>query len=201
MAKDELDSLDYYFDTAVYRRGFVIGLSAQIENMLTDIIAWCFYPSRYYQQTLIEDLLDSNGLTLKTLVLNKINFRDKIEMFRDILLVKNSRIIKTDDKLIKLIVNELDEVRKFRNLLAHSELSYPKDFIDPEESPDEKKGTIYFTDFKKGKVVRHIINEGKYIMETNTMSRVISRLWQLFSLMNDDLNSALAWEEDANKYQ
>ena len=37
MAKDELDSLDYYFDTAVYRRGFVIGLSAQIENMLTDI--------------------------------------------------------------------------------------------------------------------------------------------------------------------
>ncbi len=201
MAKDELDSLDYYHDTAVYRRGFVIGLSTQIENMLTDIIAWCFYPSRYYQQTLIEDLLDSNGFALKSLILNKINFRDKIEMFRDILLVKNSRIIKTDDKLIKLIVNELDNVRKFRNLLAHSELSYPSDLTDSEKSPEEKKETIYFTEFKKGKAVKHIINERTYINETNTMSRVISRFWQLFSLMNDDLDSALAWEEDANKYQ
>jgi len=193
MAKDELDSLDNYHYTDRFRRGEVIALSSQIENMLTDIIAWCFSPSNYYEQMLIEDLLDANGFALKSLLLNKVDFRDKIEIFRDILLVKYSRIIRTDDKLIKLIIKELDNVRKFRNLLAHSELSYPRGSIE------EIKDTIYITEFKKGKAVRHVINEEKYLIETNTMSRVISRLWQLFSLMNDDLDSALAYEEDANK--
>jgi len=184
------------------KRGEVIDLAIKIENSLTDIIAWCFYPSKYSKNEIISDQLDDNGLGLKLLILCKLTFHEKIDVLKDVITAKKPIILKNHNSFINTIVEELGKVCKFRNLLAHSESDLSREFIDGSVNYDNSEpiSSLQVIEYKRGKLSRHLINRDRYVSEMTVMFRVDTRLSQLFSLLNDDQNMADFYQQMISKY-
>ena len=70
------------------KRGEIINLTTKIENTLTDIFACIFCPGKYSSDVEANKLLNKERIELKSLILGKIDFRDKIESLNNIILVK-----------------------------------------------------------------------------------------------------------------
>jgi hypothetical protein len=179
-------------DYSCKKRGEIIAEAISVENNLTDIITWFFYPSKYLIDETIYNTSENNSLILRSLILGSISFRDKIELLKDIVIIKNPEIMNNYIELTKNIFKELDRVRKFRNLLAHSESDLSREFIDSSVnlSNKERINTLQVIEYKKGKLIKHIIDKKKYISEMLVMYRVDTRLDQLYSLLNNDKDMA-----------
>jgi hypothetical protein len=195
----EIEQLLEAFEYGAAKRGKIIDAAIMIENVLTDIITWCFYPAHYESDRRISNLLDENGVALKSLLLRKIDFRDKIEILKDVILNKKPHVAKSNEALINTIAKELNQVRVFRNLLAHSESDLSREFLNSfNYTNSESLDKFRVIECKKGKIVKHLIDKAKYLSETKIMVRVLMRLEQLFALLNDDSNNASKYGEFAS---
>ena len=195
------------FITSMTSRGGIIDFTISIENTLTDIIAWCFYPTENKWDVDIFNQLDENGIILKATLLQRLDFRDKIDMLKTIILTKNLLPMAQYKNLIKNITNDLHHIREFRNLLAHSPLDVSADSLTSLTYKTAGHGTDDFQiiEYKRGKVVKHRIDSSRIKLETNLMMRCWYRLIQLFALLKDDTEDARIseilsnmTEEDAN---
>jgi len=183
------------FFTSMTSRGGIIDFAINVENTLTDIIAWCFYPTENKWDVDIYNQLDENGIILKATLLRKIDFRDKIEILETILRSRNLLPGAKNRKLLSEIKKDLNHIRDFRNLLAHSPLDV---------STGSLKSLTYRTglgtddfqilEYKKGQVVKHRIDISRIRSEMKIMSRCWYRLIQLFALLKGDTEDARASE-------
>jgi hypothetical protein len=141
-------------------------------------------------------LLNEEGTIFKSLILNKIDFRDKIVTLKDLIKVKKPQVLGKNKALITSIIKELDEIREFRNIMAHAEFDISIEFLDSAYNLSNKKLEKYqFIEYKKGKITRKLFDHPRYISEMNKMSRVRIRLAQLFALLNDDQQGAENYED------
>ena len=167
------------------KRGEIINLTTKIENTLTDIFACIFCPGKYSSDVEANKLLNKERIELKSLILGKIDFRDKIESLNNIILVKKPEILESNRALIKTLVKELDKVREFRNIIAHSELDILSEEFMRELRHDvgEKIDKFQIIEYKKGKAILHLINEERINTEIKTMERVLFKLQKLHALI------------------
>ncbi len=102
-------------------RGVILTNATWIENLLTSIIADCFEPTDKDNSSMgFEIPLTDKAIALKGIILKRMDFRDKIEVFTECVQVANPTVYKDNLPLIKCITKELNTLREFRNLLAHS---------------------------------------------------------------------------------
>lgn len=179
------------FATSMINRGGVIDLAINIENTLTDIIAWCFCPTDNKWDVDIYNQLDEDGINLKALLLRRIDFNEKIKILKDVILTKSLLPWESNKTLIGNITKELNHVRDFRNLLVHSPLDTSKETLD---SLTYRAGTgtedFQVLEYKNGRVIKHRIDSARIKSETAIMMRVWYRLIQLFALLKGDAEDA-----------
>ena len=84
----EIKQASEAFATSMISRGGVIDFVINIENTLTDIIVWCFYPTDNKWDVDIYNQLDEDGINLRALLLRKIDFYEKIEILKAVILAK-----------------------------------------------------------------------------------------------------------------
>lgn len=179
------------FATSMINRGGVIDLAINIENTLTDIIAWCFCPTDNKWDVDIYNQLDEDGINLKALLLRRIDFNEKIKILKDVILTKRLLPWESNKTLIGNITKELNHVRDFRNLLAHSPLDTSKETLDS-LTYRASTGTEDFQvlEYKNGRVIKHRIDSARIKSEMAIMMRVWYRLIQLFALLKGDTEDA-----------
>lgn len=178
------------------KRGEIINLTTKIENTLTDIFACIFCPENFSSDVKANKSLNKERIELKSLLLNKINFRYKIESLKDILLVKKPDILESNKAFIKTLLKELDKVREFRNIIAHSELNIlSSEFIrELNRNKDVKIDKFQIIEYKKGKAILHLINEASINTEINTMQGVLFKLQKLHFLIQGNIKMVNALE-------
>lgn len=187
----EIKQASEAFATSMISRGGVIDFAINIENTLTDIIAWCFYPTDNKWDVDIYNQLDEDGIILKALLLRKIDFYEKIEILKAVILAKKLLPWENNKTLISKITKDLNHVREFRNLLAHSPLDTSKESLD---SLTYHAGTgtedFQVLEYKNGRVIKHKIDNARIRSEIAIMMRVWYRLIQLFALLKGDTEDA-----------
>lgn len=173
--------------TITVNRGIIMEFASDVENELTNIITWCFYPARYNVKSLPNELLDENGIIFKSLILTKIDFCDKINMLKEVILAKKPNILGSHHRLVKDIKNHLDEVRDFRNLMAHCSSDMSHGYINSIAlSNFEKNKEFQILEYKKGKLIKRNIKQNKIEYEIWKSIRTSLELQQLFALINED---------------
>lgn len=187
------------FFTSMTSRGGIIDFAISVENTLTDIIAWCFYPTENKWDVDIYNQLDENGIILKATLLRKIDFRDKIEILETVLRSRNLLPGAKNKKLLSEIRKDLNHIRDFRNLLAHSPLDVSTDSLNS-LTYSNGRGTTDFQilEYKKGQVIKHRIDISRIKFEMKIMSRCWYRLIQLFALLKGDAEDARVSERLSN---
>lgn len=180
------------FITSMTSRGGIIDFAINIENTLTDIIAWCFYPTEKEWDVDIFNQLDKNGIILKSTLLRRLNFSDKIDVLKIIILTKNLLPMVQYKNLIAEIIKDLNHIREFRNLLAHSPLDVSEDSLKSLTYKTTRQGTDDFQiiEYKRGKAIKHRIDISRIELEMNIMMRCWYRLIQLFALLKGDTEDA-----------
>lgn len=180
------------FITSMTSRGGIIDFAINIENTLTDIIAWCFYPTEKEWGVDIFNQLDKNGIILKSTLLRRLNFSDKIDVLKIIILTKNLLPMVQYKNLIAEIIKDLNHIREFRNLLAHSPLDVSGDSLKSLTYKTTRQGTDDFQiiEYKRGKAIKHRIDISRIELEVNIMMRCWYRLIQLFALLKGDTEDA-----------
>jgi uncharacterized protein YutE (UPF0331/DUF86 family) len=184
------------YTTSTTSRGAIIDLAIIIENTLTDIIAWCFYPTKKRWNLDIFDQLDENGIILKATLLRRLEFSDKIDILKMVISAKNLLQMAQHKDLIVQITTDLNHIRKFRNLLAHSPLDLSVDSLKSLSYETAGEGTDNFQiiEYKRGKAVKHKIDISRIKSEMKIMMRCWYRLIQLFALLKGDTEDARASE-------
>ena len=173
--------------TAMLNRGGIIELVSDIENELTNIITWCFYPARYSAKRASNELLNKNGIIFKSIILNKLDLVDKTRMLKEVILAKRPDIWNSYSHLINDIIFKLDKVRVFRNLMAHASSDLSDEYLKSLEPNASKRNKEFqVLEFKKGKLIKCRINQSKIEIEKHKCIRTILRLSQLFYLINGD---------------
>ena len=173
------------------KRGEIINLTTKIENTLTDIFACIFYPGKYTQDIEATKLLVKERIEFKSLILWKINFRDKIEDLYNTILVKKPEIIETNKAFVKTLVKELNKVREFRNIIAHSELDlFSAEFIrELAHDVSENIEKFPLIEYKKGKAIPHMISDKRIKNEIKKMEDIWERLGKLLALVKGNIKS------------
>lgn len=174
------------------KRGEIINLTTKIENTLTDIFARIFCPGKYTPDIEATKLLVKQRVELKSLLLWKIDFRDKIESLNSVILVKQPEILENNRTFIKTLIKELNEVREFRNIIAHSELDlFSAEFIKELKNDVSKKiDKFQIVEYKKGKAIPHLINEARINTEIKKMEEVLDKLRKLEVLIQGKIKFA-----------
>ena len=182
---------------ASLKRGEILDITSEIENILKEIIARIFYPDVFISNNIDNDFLAIKRLQLKSLLLRKVDFRDQIEILKDILLVMKPEIYENHKAIILKIRKELDKVRLLRNLLAHSELDlHIRTFSS---NIDVKKSNWCYLEYKKGRVVRHVVDDEYIKKEINNMRVALSSLIELTELINNDITKVKEIEENSKQ--
>lgn len=187
------------FSTSMISRGGILDFSINIENTLTDIIAWCFYPTDYNWDGYIYSQLDEKGIILKATLLRQIDFNEKTKILKDILIAKKLLPWNDIKTLINNITKDLDHVRDFRNMLAHSPLDISKVTLDTlKYKKGEGTEDFVIIQYKKGRVIKQKIDQKRIQDEMRIMMRVMYRLIQLFALLKGDIEDAKVSESLSN---
>jgi len=187
------------FITSMTSRGGTIDLAVTIEDFLTDIIAWCFYPTKKEWNLGIFNIfnqLDENGIILKTTLLVKLDFSEKIDILKTVISAKNLLPMAKYKNLMAEITRKLNHIRKFRNQLAHSPLDMSAASLKSLSYRKPGEGTYDFQliQYKKGKAIKHRIDISGIKTELNIMVKCWYQLIQLFALLKDDTEDARACE-------
>lgn len=179
------------FTTSMFNRGGVIDFAINIENTLTDIIAWCFYPTKNKWDGYIYNQLDEDGIVLKSILLRKLDFSEKIKLLKAVILARKLLPWENNKVLISKITKELNHVREFRNLLAHSPLDTSKETLDSlTYRTDTGTEDFQVLEYKGGRVIKHKIDNARIRSEIEIMVRVWYRLIQLFDLLKGETEDA-----------
>jgi len=176
--------------TVMLNRGVIIEHASDIENELSNIITWCFYPAKYTAKKVSNELLDENGIIFKSIILNKLDFVDKIRILKEVILAKKPDIWKHHSNLLKDIISNIDKVRIFRNIIAHSSSDLSVNYLESiDMGTYEKNKEFQVIEFKNGRLIKHKINEIKFESEKWNSVRTGLKLSQLFALINNDLET------------
>lgn len=195
----DTDSFDWYncsrdaFKTSISRRGGIIAFAINIENRLTDILAWCFYPTETKWPLDIPSHLDKNGIVLKSTLLRRLEFSDKIDILKTVITARNLLPMTQDNKnLIKEIIKNLNDIRRFRNLLAHSPLDLSPDSLKSLTHNIPSQGTDDFEliEYNRGKAITHRIDRPRIKSEVLRMWKSNNQLDYLFALLKSDTKHA-----------
>jgi hypothetical protein len=196
---DEIKRAGEAFSTSMITRGSILDFAINVENELTDIIAWCFYPTTKSWDVDIYNQLDENGIFLKATLLRQIDFNEKTKILKDVIKAKNLLPWNDNKTLINNIAKDLDHVRDFRNMLAHSPLDISKEALDILKY---NKGAgiedFLIIQYKKGRVVKQRIDQKRIQDELRIMMRVMYRLIELFALLKGDIEDAKGSEALSN---
>ena len=195
---DEIKRMREQFTTSMISRGGILDFAINVENTLTDLIAWCFFPTDKPWDVDIYNQLDENGLLLKSTILRKLMFVDKIEVFKSITKAKD--LLPEHKLLLKETLKELDNVRTFRNLLAHCHLDVSVDSLSSLIYNKQGTGTDDFQiiEYRSGRTYKHKIDTNRIQKEMKTSARCLYHLLQLFALLKGDTEDARASELLAN---
>jgi len=186
--------------TVRLNRGTIIELASDIENDLSDIITWCFYPGKYNVKLMPQERLTENGIIFKSIILNKLDFRDKIEILKDVILNKKPDIYDNYSHLIKKTTSNLNKVREFRNLMAHASSDLSDKFLKSINLNTYKRSQEFqILEYKKGKLIKHKFSQNEIESKRWMMISTQVGLWQLFALINKDYESFTEWKELSNK--
>jgi hypothetical protein len=181
------------FKTSMNSRGGIIDFAVNIENTLTDIIAWCFYPTEKEWDVDIPSHLDKSGILLKSTLLRKLEFSEKIDTLRTVITARNLLPMTQYNKnLLTEIKNNLHHIRRFRNLLAHSPLDLSPDSLKSLTYKNPGQGTDDFQliEYKQGKAIKHKIHVSLIKSEVLIMMKCWYQLIQLFALLKGDIQDA-----------
>lgn len=175
--------------TSIPTRGGILEQVIFLEDILTNVIAWCFYPAQDKSGGDVTDQLGEDRISLKFLLLRKLDFKDKIDVLKDVVMVKKPDVWETNKELVKGIVNELEKIKDFRNLLAHSPLDMSKEYL---LSLEDKAGSKSFQvlQYRKGKINPERIDVGRIKLELRKIEVTWYRLLQLFALVRNDEQDA-----------
>jgi len=180
-------------------RGSIIEFASDIENDLSDIITWCFYPGKYNVKLSSHEQLTENGIIFKSIILNKLDFRDKIEILKDVILNKNPDIWDNYSHLIKETTANLNKVREFRNLMAHASSDLSDKFLKSINLNTYKRSKEFqILEYKKGKLIKHKFTQNDIDFKMLMMARTKLGLLQLFALINKDYESFTEYKEVSN---
>jgi len=194
---DEIKKSMEAFTTTMTARGGIIDFAVNIENTLTDIVAWCFYPTEKEWDVDIFNQLDKNGLVLKSTLLRRLEFSDIIDILKTLIIARNLLpVTQYNKKLITEITNNLHHIRKFRNLLAHSPLDLSPDSLKSLTYRKAGHGTDDFQliEYKRGETIKHKIDISRIKSEMSIMMKCWYQLIQLFALLKGDIEDAKASE-------
>jgi len=166
-------------------RGVILEFAIMLEDILTNIIAWCFYPATDVSGADVTDQLDKNGIELKFLILSKIDFNNKIDILKDVVSAKKPSVWKANKKLVQEIVRGLKEIKAFRNLLAHSPLDMSREYsLSVEDNANSESFQVL--KYRKGKIEKETMDKDRIKLELRKMNATWFRLLQLFALLRDD---------------
>jgi len=187
------------FSRSLTVRGGIIDGTTQVENVLTDIIAWCFIPTFEKLDEEVDNQLTEKGIALKSLILRKLEFEDKINALEDTVRITNEEIWNANKKLVKEIGKELHKIQKFRNLLAHSPLDTSKEYrnnltTNINSPSDLRNCPLQIIVYKKGEARKQNLDENKVIDEIERIRVTWYKLLQLFALLKNDSKDAKACE-------
>lgn len=182
--------------TVMINRGTIIELASDIENELTNIITWCFYPAQYSIKLLTDELLDENGIMLKSIILRKLDFCDKINILKEVILAKKPEIWNNYSHLIRDIISNLDKARDFRNLMAHASSDLSDKYLKSVNSNTYKQSKEFqIIEYKKGKLIKHRFNQNQIETKQWKLVKIKCQLIQLFAIINGDFKTFKQYEE------
>jgi len=184
-----LKALSNMAKASIPSRGGILESVIMLEDILTNIIAWCFHPAPDVSEADVTDQLDKYGIELKFLILSKINFNNKIDILKDVVLVKKPSVWKANKELVQEIVRGLKKIKTIRNLLAHSPLDMSKEYslsVEDNANPE----SFQVLKYRKGKIEKVTIDKDRIKLELRKMQATWFRLLQLFALLRDDRQDA-----------
>ena len=185
--------------TAEESRGLIIEVASDIENELTNIITWCFYPAQYSIKLLPDELLDKNGIIFKSVILRKLSFSDKIDMLKEVIIARKPDIWQSYNHLIKEISNKLHKAREFRNLMAHAPSDLSVKYIKSlNKHTYQSKNFFKVIEYKKGELKEHTYNKEKIDNEMLKLLKIQLQLMQLFAVINEDIETYTSSQELVN---
>ena len=182
--KREFRALGDNAQASAMGRGIVLTLAAGIEDLLTSIIAWCFSPTYEELDGEIDSLLTQTAIGMKSIILRKIDFSEKIALLDQCVQFTSEAIYKSDRKLIREIKKELEAIRTFRNLLAHSPMDISDDYIEQLLSRliSDSEG-FQVIEYKKGEAHKRNIGSDELKAEMHRMAVTWDKLLQLWALL------------------
>ena len=132
LTKDEVGLIGKYTDRITPLRGQFLTNSAEIESILGDTIAFHFFPdNRTKRDSFTSLMIHESG----------IQFHVKIRLFIKILKLYHEKLFQK----YKDLEEQLEKVKEFRNVLAHSRLNVEPNYI--KKHPD----LFRFEHYKDGK--------------------------------------------------
>jgi len=138
-------------------RGRVLAVCIQVELTLDSLLRHLFFPERFLKIDQAKTDLKVGDLSSLFLyeVIKDLRFSDKCRIFKK-LTTQHELLLK--DKNCKILLIKLNEIRKIRNLFAHSAISFvpvgnqPNQILRPEGYSEGKRVVIdqeYITDCEK----------------------------------------------------
>lgn len=180
--------------TSISARGGILEQVILLEDILTNVIAWCFYPAPDKSGGDVTEQLGEDGISLKFLILSKLDFKDKIDVLKDVIMAKKPDVWENNKQLVTGVVKELENIKRFRNLLAHSPLDRSKEYLLSDEDNAGAK-SFKVLQYQKGKIKPVIIDIGRIKLELRKIEITWDRLLQLFALLRDDDEDAKVCEQ------
>jgi hypothetical protein len=183
-------------------RGGILDITTQVEDLLTSIIAWCFYPT--YKECdekqdirlhgTVDNMLNEKAMVLKSLILTRLSLDRKIELLGDSILAIHEDSYNKNSTLISEIQANLGQIRKFRNLLAHSPL-YREHTKKPMSHEDLPFADFQIREYKKGKFITHRIDASRLMKEQHKTTVTFYKLRQLFALLRRSQKEAEGYRQ------
>lgn len=184
--RNELRTLLDRTHAAIIGRGMIIDITAAVEDLLTSIIAWCFSPTYDELDGEVDSLLSPMARGLKSIVLRKLDFSEKSGLFKECVQFAREGIYKSNSRMIKEILKNLDKVRKFRNLLAHSPMDSSKEYAEQLLSQlTLDSDSFQVLEYKKGETHKRNVNSGELIEGIERASLTAHQLLWLWALLRN----------------
>lgn len=184
--RNELQALVDKASASAIGRGVILETTASVEDLLTSIIAWCFSPTYDELDGEVDGLLSPTAIGLKSIVLRKVDFSEKIELFKECVEFASEQIYESNSRMINELPKNLHKVRKFRNLLAHSPMDSSKEYTEQllSQLPSDSE-SFQVIEYKKGKVHKRNVSSDELIKGIERASLTWHQLLQLWALLRN----------------